>query len=333
MGDRLDSCAVCVSFWSSKLSDGMHYSSHSFISPHCTAVIYTCHPIAHAPDRTGYAWGIASHLNGVKNGDELRAAYEENQPKIVQANMKFSQSKPLYDALLKVQRGWEKEEVKEDGGEGDFAAAQRRRAVENSLRSMKLGGVGFEEGSPEQARYKEIKMRQAELSTAFSNNAMDATKAFGLSVTDPSDVVGVPESAAAMWAQAHQQHAIKECKDDEERRVLEEAKVDASAGPWRITLDGPSYIAAMQHLPNRELRREVYLGYMTRASEFTAEMLEKMEADKKKDVVVVVDEKEKKDKPGKNNVPIIKEILKNKKELSGLLGFSNYAGECSSPCV
>jgi oligopeptidase A len=175
-------------------------------------------------------------------------------------------------------------------------------------------------------------MRQAELSTAFSNNAMDATKAFGLSVTDPSDVVGVPESATAMWAQAYQQHAIKECKDDEEKKVLEEAKVDASAGPWRITLDGPSYIAAMQHLPNRELRREVYLGYMTRASEFTAEMLEKMEAEKKKDVVVV-DEKEKKEKPGKNNVPIIKEILKNKKELSGLLGFSNYAGECSSPCV
>ena len=72
--------------------------------------------------------------------------------------------------------------------------------------------------------------------------------------------------------------------------------------------------------------------HMTRASEFTAEMLEKMEAEKKKDVVVV-DEKEKKEKPGKNNVPIIKEILKNKKELSGLLGFSNYAGECSSPCV
>jgi oligopeptidase A len=244
--------------------------------------------------------------------------------------MKFSQSKPLYEALLKVQKGWE-EEGKEDGGDDDFAAAQRRRAVENSLRSMKLGGVGFEEGSPEQVRYKEIKMRQAELSTAFSNNAMDATKAFGLAVMNPADVAGVPESAIAMWAQAYQQHAIKECKDDEEKKVLEEAKVDASAGPWRITLDGPSYIAAMQHLPNRELRREVYVGYMTRASEFTADILEKMDEEKKKDVVV--DEKEKKDKPGKNNVPIIKEILKNKKELSGLLGFSNYAGECSSPCV
>src|SRR6056300_1626703 len=114
--------------------------------------------------------------------------------------MKFSQSKPLYDALLKVQQKWEAEgETKED----DFVFAQKKRAVENSLRAMKLGGVGFEEGSPEQIRFKEIKMRFAELSTAFSNNVLDATKMFGLEVTDAKDVEGVPESAKAMWAQAH----------------------------------------------------------------------------------------------------------------------------------
>ena len=40
----------------------------------------------------GFAWGIASHLNGVKNSDELRAAYEENQPKIINTSMKLSQA-------------------------------------------------------------------------------------------------------------------------------------------------------------------------------------------------------------------------------------------------
>lgn len=214
----------------------------------------------------GFAWGIASHLNGVKNGDELRAAYEENQPKIIQATMKFSQSKPLYDALLKVQEGWETEgESKED----DFVMAQKKRAVENSLRSMKLGGVGFEKGTPEQIRFQEIQMRFAELSTAFSNNVLDATKAFGLEVTDANDLEGVPESAKAMWAQAYQQNLIKECKDEEEKKKLEEADVDAAAGPWRLTLDGPSYVAAMQHIPSRELRKGVYMGYLTRASELT----------------------------------------------------------------
>jgi len=251
----------------------------------------------------GYAWGIASHLNGVKNGDELRAAYEENQPKIVQATMKFSQSKPMYDALLKVQKTLE--ESKDD----DFVLAQKRRAVENSLRGMTLGGVGLEEGSPEQIRFKEIKMRFAELSTAFSNNVLDATKAWGLEVTDAADVEGVPDSAKAMWAQAHLQHLVKECEDEEEKKKLEEQKVDGSVGPWRLTLDGPSYVSAMQHIPNRDLRQKVYLGYLQRASEFTAG-----------------DEgEEKKDGLGKNNVPIIQEILKLRKEMSGLLGFNNFA--------
>ncbi|KAL7530675.1 hypothetical protein ACHAXR_006726 [Thalassiosira sp. AJA248-18] len=257
----------------------------------------------------GYAWGIASHLNGVKNGDELRAAYEENQPKIVQASMKFSQSKPLYDALVKVQKSWEGE-TKED----DFVMKQKKRAVENSLRGMTLGGVGLEEGSPEQIRFKEIKMRFAELSTAFSNNVLDATKAFGLEVTDPKSVEGVPESAKAMWAQAHQQHLIKEAGGDEDKKKeIEGAEVDPNAGPWRLTLDGPSYIAAMQHIPNRVVRKEIYMGYLTRASEFTAEKLEKKDGE------------EEKKGPGKNNVPIINEMLKLRKEMSGLLGFKNYA--------
>jgi oligopeptidase A len=260
----------------------------------------------------GYAWGIAGHLKGVKDSDDLRKAYEENQPNIVKTSMKFSQSKPVYDALMAVQKKWEYEEKKDD----DFVMAQKQRAVSNSLRSMTLQGVGLAEGSPEQKRFNEIKLRFAELSTAFSNNVLDATKLFGLTVTNPQSVEGVPDSALAMWAQAHQQHLIKEASDEEEKNKLGEAEVNPKAGPWRITLDGPSYIAAMQHVPDRDLRKQVYIGYMTRASEFTAEQLEKNDTTEKKEGA-----------PGKNNVPIIAEILKLRKEVSGLLGFNNYAGE------
>jgi Zn-dependent oligopeptidase len=37
-------------------------------------------------------WYIAGHLNGVKNGDELHQAYEQNQPKIIKAMSMFQQS-------------------------------------------------------------------------------------------------------------------------------------------------------------------------------------------------------------------------------------------------
>ena len=46
-----------------------------------------------------YTWGMAGHLNGMKNGKELQQAYETTQPKVVKAFSEFSQLKPLFDAL------------------------------------------------------------------------------------------------------------------------------------------------------------------------------------------------------------------------------------------
>ena len=86
----------------------------------------------------GFTWGVASHLNGVKNSDELREAYEASQSKVVQALTKFSQSKPLYDALEQLEKSWE------GNDDASFVMKQKRRAVENSLKGMKLGGVGLE---------------------------------------------------------------------------------------------------------------------------------------------------------------------------------------------
>ena len=229
----------------------------------------------------GYAWGIAGHLNGVKNGDELREAYEKNQPEIVKIFSKFSQSKPLYDALSAIEK-------KVDNSDS-FEARQRRRAVELSLRSMKLGGVGLE--GAEKERFNEIKMRLAALATTFSNNVLDETKAFSLTITDASKLEGVPESAKAMWANAHIMHLQSEGESDI-------PEMDAEKGPWRITLDMPSYIAVLSHVPDRELREQVYKANIQRASE------------KNND---------------KNNVPLIYEILTLKAEMAKMLGFNNYA--------
>ena len=80
----------------------------------------------------GYVWGVAGHLNGVKNGDELRAAYEENQPDAVKAMTQFSQSRALYDALTAVETSLK------SADENDFKIQQQKRAVEGSLRGMKL---------------------------------------------------------------------------------------------------------------------------------------------------------------------------------------------------
>jgi len=235
----------------------------------------------------GYVWGVAGHLQGVKNGDELREAYEKNQPKVVTTMTKFSQSAALYDALVAIEKSWE-----ESSGQDDFYTMQKKRAVKNSLLQMKLGGVGLE--GKEKERFNEIKLRLAEISTSFSNNVLDATKAFSLDIENHESVTNVPASAKAMWANSYKTAMAAQGKDVE---------VDAESGPWRITLDAPSYIAAMQHLPDRAIREKVYKASITRASEFTK----------------VEDEKV------KNNIPLIYETLKLKYERAKMLGFSNPA--------
>jgi len=195
-----------------------------------------------------YAWGVAGHLKGVNDSEELRTVYQKSQPDVVKSFTKFSQSKELYDALIKIQDSW-KEVEDVDGKLLSFEEQQKRRAVENSLRSMVLGGVALE--GTQKERFNEIKLRLAEISTKFSNNVLDATKAFSLTIEDADIMKDVPKSACAMWAQAHEKYINDKSDGDHQ-------EVDLKTGPWRVTLDGPSYINAMQFLPDRNLREAIY---------------------------------------------------------------------------
>ena len=206
-----------------------------------------------------------------------------NQPKVVQAFTQFQQSKPIYDALSVIEK-------KLDGqsDNGSFVLSQKCRAVESSLRSMKHGGVGLE--GAEKERFNEIKMKLVQLSTTFSNNVLDETKAFSETVEDPYLLQGVPASAKAMWANSH---AMFLASQDQQK-----TEFDPQNGPWRITLDGLSYIAALAHITDRALREKVYMASIRRASEANEQ---------------------------KNNIPLIYEILQLKAEMANMLGFKNYA--------
>jgi oligopeptidase A len=231
-----------------------------------------------------YAWGVAGHLNGVKNSDALRAAYEANQPEIVKATSVIQQSQVIYTALQNIQ-----EQLPKDTS--SFEVSQKRRAVEIALRSMTLGGVGLEGAAVD--RFNEIKQRLAALKTTFSNNVLDATKAYHLTVTDATVLEGVPETAKALWAAAH----VK-------AENVETTPESTAAGPWRITLDMPSYIAVQSHVRDRLVREAVYKAFVTRASELA---------------------KNSSNDANNNNVPLIYEILQLKHEMAVLLGFKNYA--------
>lgn len=227
-------------------------------------------PLQGIVERLNWSWGTIGHLTGVKNSPELRTAHETMQPQVVQFWNKFSQSKPLYDAFKALR----------SGSEWESLDSAQKRIVESSIRDSELSGVGLEGDQKE--RFNAIQMELAEIGTKFSNHVLDATKAFSLTLTNKNEVDGLPPSLLSLAAQSARTEGAEDATTEN--------------GPWRITLDFPSYGPFMQHSTRRDLREKLYKAFMSRAS--SGEL---------------------------NNWPLIDRILELRKEKAALLGFSSYA--------
>ncbi len=197
-------------------------------------------PLDRLTERIGWSWSIVGHLMGVKNSPELRAAYEEMQPQLVQFWTRLGQSAALYQGYKAIAASPEF---------ANFDAAQKR-IIEAAIRDMELSGVGLT-GEPKQ-RFNEIQLALAELSNKFSNNVLDATKAFSLTLNKPEEIAGLPASLLAQAAQS--------------ARAAGNEAATPTDGPWTITLDAPSYGPFMQHSQCRDLREQVYKALVSRAA-------------------------------------------------------------------
>ena len=227
-------------------------------------------PLQKLEDRLTWSWGIVGHLMGVKNSPELRKAYNEIQPKVVEFINKLNQSQPIYQAFKNLSNSdsWENLDV------------GQKRIVEAAIKDAELSGVSLE--GEKRENFNAIELELAELSNKFSNNVLDATKAFSLTLTKKEEVDSLPPSLLSLAAQA--------ARDDGAENAT------AENGPWRITLDYPSFIPFMQHCKKRELREQLYKASISRAS---SEEL--------------------------NNYPLIQRILELRQEKTKILGFNSYA--------
>jgi oligopeptidase A len=83
-------------------------------------------------------------------------------------------------------------------------------------------------GIQEKKRFNEIAEALTELSTKFSNNVLDGTKAVTKLLTTKEEVDGLPPSALALMAQQAKSKGHENATPEE--------------GPWLVTLDIPSYL-------------------------------------------------------------------------------------------
>jgi len=191
-------------------------------------------PLENSTEQLGRAWGIVGHLNSVVDTPELRAVYNENQPKVTEFWTELSQNEALF-AKYKVLKA-----------SPEFATLSpaRQRIIDNAIRDFRMGGA---ELPPEQKeRFGDIQEQHAAVSTRFSENVLDATNDWTMVVENEDDLAGLPDDV---------KHAAKSL-----------AEKNGKAG-WQFTLHFPSYYPILQFADNRALREKVYRANATKASE------------------------------------------------------------------
>jgi oligopeptidase A len=191
-------------------------------------------PLEEATERLGRAWGVVNHLNHVADTPELRATYNENQPKVIEFWTSVGQNEALFAKYKQLRAS----------AEYDSLSPARKRIVENALRDFRLGGAELPEDKKE--RFAEIQEQQSATSTRFSQNVLDATNDYKLLVENEEELSGIP--------------------DDVKAAARASAEKDGKAG-WQFSLHFPSYYPVLQFCDNRALRETIYRASSTKASD------------------------------------------------------------------
>ncbi len=219
-------------------------------------------------DRLSRVWGPVSHLFGVTSTADWRKAFNACLPKITAYSLEFAQNERLLHAY---------ERLAQSPAYAGFSAA-RKKVVADALRDFRLAGIGLP--AEQKARFTAIELRLSELQSKFEENLIDSVQGYGKHVTDEALLRGMTDQGKAL--------------------AREKARAKGLEG-FLLALDFPSYDAVISYADDRELRRELYEAYATRASD-RGPLAGKFD-----------------------NTPLMSEILALRDEEAKLLGYANFA--------
>ena len=137
-------------------------------------------PVEELSYRLSRVWSPIGHLNARRQFRRRCAqAYNECVPLLTAYSSELGQNAALYAGYAHV--------FEHEGGRLDAA---QRKLVENALRDFRLAGVDLP--AERRERYREVVQRLAQLATKFSENVLDAARAYTRSVTDGAELAGLP---------------------------------------------------------------------------------------------------------------------------------------------
>jgi len=190
-------------------------------------------PVEELSYRLSRVWSPIGHLNAVANSAAMREAYNECVPLLTAYTSELGQNAALSAAYAHVLRH-----------EGDRLDPAQTKLVENALRDFRLAGVDLP--AERKTRYREVMQRLAQLGTKFSENVLDAGRAYTRTVTDDAELAGLPSNAID--------------------RAAADAR-EANQPGWLFKLDQPTYMTVMTSAASEQLRRDIYEAWVTRGSD------------------------------------------------------------------
>lgn len=193
----------------------------------------------------------------IKISETVMPLYSQHSDEMMMNDALFQRVKSVYDNMDST----------------EYTIAQRR-AIEDAYKSFTRNGALLD--STQKAELMKLNLALTDLHLKYNKNILDATNAFELVVEDSTRLAGLPASSIAVAA--------------------EEASKRGKDGKWVFTLHAPSRLPLLQYADDRDLRQQMYEGYITLAS-----------------------------KDSTDNKPLINEIVKNRVAKAKLLGYNSYA--------
>jgi len=190
-------------------------------------------PLDDLSDVLNQFWAPINHLNSVSNNPKLRKAYNACLPLLSDYFADLGQNKTLFNAYQYIKNS-------PDFNELDIA---QQTVIDYGLRDFRLSGIDL--SLEEQQQYKTLSAKLSALSTKFSENILDTTKAWQKHITDIKLLAGLTEQRL---------HAAQEA-----------AAAQGLSG-WLLTLDYPCYHDVITFADSATLREEFYYAFNTRGS-------------------------------------------------------------------
>lgn len=207
---------------------------------------------------------MLGNMLNAESTDELQELAQKVMPKLTEHSNNISLNERLFEKVKAVK----------DNADNENLTGEQRMLVDKYYKSFVRGGALLDKEQKQQ--YRELTENLSLLTLTFEQNSLKDKNDFELHITDRKCLEGLPESLLNLAA--------------------EKAAAKGLDG-WLFTLDAPCYVPFMKYAADRELRKELYMGYNTISN---------------RDNLY-------------NNTEIVRHIVNTRIKIANLLGFKTFA--------